>query len=276
MIFVYTQPSSLFAARIYAEGVNKVIKQGEEFKVDIFLDTEGLEINALQGEILLSKDLLTVQDIQNGNSAITFLIDTPSVLDLNNNGSTSFSGIIPGGYRNDKGYLFSLILKPKVDGRATLLLENIRVVENDENTSVENVKAKGYTITLSKEIGTSTVEIIEDRVAPELFKPIIAQDAEILDGKYFILFVTQDKGSGIDYFEVREGRWGTYVRSESPYILENQKASDVVYVKAVDKQGNERVVSIVGPAYRPWYKNPWIISLSILAVLLLGFRKRKS
>jgi len=59
------------------------------------------------------------------------------------------------------------------------------------------------------------------------------------DGKYFLVFSTQDKGSGVDHYEVREGRFGGFSEVSSPYILKYQSLDKKIFVKAIDKFGNE-------------------------------------
>ena len=91
---------------------------------------------------------------------------------------------------------------------------------------------------------------IVDKESPESFVPEIAIDTFLFDKKWFLVFTTQDKGSGIDYYEVKETRWSIiniiskWNYAESPYILKDQQLKSCIFVKAFDKAGNEKVVMI--------------------------------
>jgi len=87
------------------------------------------------------------------------------------------------------------------------------------------------------------------------------------------VFATQDKGSGIDYYEIKESRqkflkiFKKWVIAESPYVLKDRKLRSYVYIKAVDKAGNERI-AVVEPRYPiKWYENYWIWIIIILAII---------
>ena len=111
----------------------------------------------------------------------------------------------------------------------------------------------------------------EDRDLPEEFAPQIAADPAIFEGKWFLVFSTQDKGSGVDHYEIQETRQAEmknkkWVIGESPYLLKDQGLKSYIYVKAIDKSGNERIVML--PPQKPlsWYENykNWLI-------IILGF-----
>ncbi|HHE65575.1 MAG TPA: hypothetical protein ENL09_06080 [Bacteroidetes bacterium] len=94
-------------------------------------------------------------------------------------------------------------------------------------------------------------------------------DPNIYDGKYFIVFSTVDKQTGLDHYEILEitpeelekikkedggianffnklfGKWeekSSWKEGESPYLLADQSLGSVIKVKAIDKAGNERLV----------------------------------
>lgn len=271
---VFTVDSAA-ASSIYGVTSNSTVKQGDEFRIDLYLDTKGDTINVLEGSVRFSKDTLDVVDILSGNSFVTFWIDSPEKDALTTTGSTTFSGIIPGGYRTSKGYLYSIIFKAKKSGLATANLENLKVVNtslvnNVDSTKSEVVPSSEISIYVTNEIGTSTVARVVDTISPEDFKPFIGKDEEAYNGNYYLAFASQDKGVGIAYYEVKEGRFGSFARVTSPYILKNQKANDIIYINAIDKNGNSRTISLRGPNYTPLYANPWLVSISLLVLIVLG------
>lgn len=80
---------------------------------------------------------------------------------------------------------------------------------------------------------------------PKMWINKMFSDPAIFDGKYFLVFATQDKGSGISHYEVCEGGKRKCAIAESPYLLQNQKLNQKIFVKAVDKNGNEYIYDFV-------------------------------
>ena len=115
-----------------------------------------------------------------------------------------------------------------------------------------------------------TFRIMIDSTSPEDFDPQIGQDSAVLGGKYFLSFTSQDKTSGIAYYEITEisrilGNFfqkEKWVTVESPYPLNDQKLRSIIKLKAVDKAGNERIVEVVPP-----YKVSWQDVIIVLLVL---------
>ncbi|MFH1423699.1 MAG: hypothetical protein ABIG29_01985, partial [Candidatus Nealsonbacteria bacterium] len=108
-------------------------------------------------------------------------------------------------------------------------------------------------------------EIAKDTVPPEIFKIEINQDPLIFEEKYFIIFSTTDKQTGIDYYEIKE-REGDWVKTTSPYMLEDQGLRSIIRVRAVDKAGNYIVVEQL-PRNKPLpYKYFAIILVLIICV----------
>ena len=124
----------------------------------------------------------------------------------------------------------------------------------------------------------------QDTEPPEEFRPEIGQDPEIFDGKYFLVFVTQDKASGIAGYFVHETTrkkdatlidTKDWTEAESPYVLKDQKLRSYIYVKAVDKAGNERI-AMVEPRYPiRWYEIWWVWVIIIIIVAYIIWRKLK-
>ena len=110
--------------------------------------------------------------------------------------------------------------------------------------------------------------------------PEIARDPTIFDGKWFLVFATQDKGLGIDHYEIKEtryrffGSFSRWISAESPYALRDQELKSYILVKAVDKAGNERIVKINPRNPLRWYENyeNWII---IVLGLVIAYAIKK-
>ncbi len=98
-----------------------------------------------------------------------------------------------------------------------------------------------------------------DSTPPEEFQPQIAE----IEGKKYLVFVSQDKTSGIEYYEVKEGK-RDFKKAVSPYLLEDQSLKSKISVRAVDRAGNERLAEILPP-----FKIIWK-DIIILLVILIG------
>jgi hypothetical protein len=101
-----------------------------------------------------------------------------------------------------------------------------------------------------------------DTTPPEAFILEIGQDPSLFEGKYFLSFATQDKMSGIDYYEIKEGK-RDFKKATSPYLLEDQSLGKKVIVRAFDKAGNYQEAEI-----KPSYKMTWQDGLYLILILV--------
>jgi len=256
---------------------------GQEFQVDLMLDTEGQDINAVEGKAVFPRNLVELKAIYTGNSIINFWIEQPA----QKNSEINFSGVIPGGFSGVlgpywKGYrpgkIFSLIFAAKKEGSGVIEIRDTKVLLNDGKGTLAEVKISNFAYSAEAPLsGAKAGQFsIKDIDPPELFTPEIARDPNIFDGKWFLVFAAQDKVSGIDHYEALE-TWGREPDKnkwhvvESPLVLKDQSRASYIFVKATDKAGNKRIV-VVMPEFKPWYKKPivdMIIGLIGLVVLLL-------
>ena len=131
------------------------------------------------------------------------------------------------------------------------------------------VKKQNLHLSISKGEAGTFYNAVDDEL-PESFTPGIIEDSDLFEGAHTLVFTTKDKGSGVDYFEVREGVLSNYTRAESLYRLNHQALDRKIYVKAVDKMGNERIEIFYPQNWRPWHEHTWVIvSILILCILSL-------
>ncbi len=252
----------------------QAINIGQEFEVVVYLNTENEKINALSGKIIFPEQYLELVRIKNNDSVINFWIEMPS---LSQPGEVSFSGIIPGGLEDNRSKIFSLIFRAKSAGSEQVSISDFSALLNDGQGTAVNTKTVSALFNISDEVIVYQpgIEEVADFDLPESFNPLLTQIPEIADNKYLLVFLTQDKGSGISHYEVKEG-WGSFKVATSPYVLENQKLNQKIFVKAIDQAGNARVVTFIPPNYLPWYKNYQLFGIIILVIIFAYFSQRYS
>ena len=272
-------PFGARAAILYFKPDSGKYYQDETFSVQVMIDTEKDCINTVKGEIDFSKDVLEAVNFATGNSILTIWLQTPKI--DQNLGKISFIGGIPGGYcgplpgePGELDLLLKIFFKTKRDGMANLKFsEESQVLLNDSLGTPAKLTIKGAVFTILPGIPEVPKEewqeeLEKDNIPPEPFEIEIHRTPEIFEGKYFITFFTSDKQTGLDYFEVKEGK-RNWEKAESPYLLEDQDLKSIIKVKAVDKAGNERLAEYIPPkkiTWKDWL--PWLILILIVASII--------
>ena len=272
-------PQIVFAAQISFDAKTTQTQVGKNFEVILFVNTEQENLNAFEGKVTFPNALLDLKEIRDGNTIVNFWIEKPKAQD----NAIIFSGVTPGGFNGKSGLIFSAIFEAKKEGVAKFEVKDARILRNDGTGSAAVLSMIPLEVVISKEarIEIPAIQKIEDREQPELFVPEIARDESISDGEWFIAFVTQDKVSGIDHYEIKESRqkiltfFSRWRAAESPHVLKDQELRSYIFVKAVDKTGNERIVKLSPQNSLRWYENyeNWIILIVIAVVFASGAKK---
>ncbi len=250
------------------------------FYVDLILEPEGETINAVEGKVVIPQEFFQTYAVSDGNSIVNLWTEKPSI---NADGSITFSGVIPGGYLDNNGLLLSMIVKAKQSGDAKLWISEARALLNDGQGTAAKLTAPALNLKLTAATGSFEPPVL-DQYQPENFQPVIDANPNLFDGKYFLVFATQDKNSGIDYYAVYESREAKtadqigandWHKAASPYLLQDQSLASYVYVKAVDRAGNNRLVEIrpIKPTFNATLLTaPRIFAIIIIiaAVILIG------
>jgi len=285
ILFCIFLPLISKAAILYLEPDSGEYYQGDTFIVETKVDTEGECINTVEANLSFPQDILTATDFSQGNSILTLWVKSPTI--EQESGLISFAGGIPGGYcgklpgePGELDLLGKIIFQAKeVSGEqisAELeFLEGSQVLLNDGFGTPAKLTTKGAVFTVLAERleipeDEWKKELEKDNTPPELFKIEVHQEPTIFEGKYFIIFSTTDKQTGIDYYQVKEGKrdWKGIV---SPYLLEDQSLKSKILVRAVDKAGNERIVEYLPPR-KPF---PYWIVLVPIGLIIIGWIIKK-
>lgn len=260
----------VFAAEIRLDAHKSEINSGEQFLVDIVIHSEE-SLNAIEGQLIFPADKLLVKEIRDGNSVINFWVEKPR---LESSGVILFSGITPGGFSGANNNIFSVAFEAKNTGTASVVLQNTKALKNDGLGTETALSTRDATVSIKPGDSNVPKEALTDTDLPEDFNPTIESDPNIFDGKYFIVFATQDKASGIGRYEVREGEWGWFRVVESPYLLKHQSLDRKIFVKAIDKNGNERIAVLSARQQAPWYRQYTVLGI-LLVMVLVGFLLKK-
>lgn len=274
---VFVMPLVIHAATLSFD-TNKNASIGQEVLVTVKIHTLRDKINTLSGTVIIDPKQADILRTYEGNSAITLWINHLTVSKTTRGTEITFSGITPGGFQGDFT-LFSFVVKPLRAGNLAITTKDLSALKNDGLGSTVSLTANTQSMSIGSKVSTSTVGIIDTR-PPEDFTLSLSRQANAFDGNYFVSFSAQDKGTGIDHYEVAYAfLFGPSADSwkpvQSPLVLPNGAGSETIYIRAVDMAGNQRIVSIAGPSHYATIFG-WGILIVIFALCVRIFTKRRS
>lgn len=269
---IFISPTILFASEIRFYPHKLEVQTEEEFFVDIIVTNDKEPFNVIGGTIIFSDKFVSVSSVSDGNSSISFWIEKPKEIKP---GTISFSGMVPGGLDGPENHLFTIKFKAEKVGVADFVFNEVVSFLNDGLGTTMPLAQKNIQIRIKKGSNATFIQSTKDTEAPEYFTPEIVRDSGIFDGKYFLVFSTQDKDSGVDHYEVREGNFGWFKKTESPYLLKNQNLDAKIFIKAVDRARNERVVMLEAKNTPKQNKIKLFGGIILLIVFMYGIYKNK-
>ena len=229
-------------------------------------------LNAFEGELVYPTRLLAVDALQDAGSVVTVWLEYP----VADNGRIRFSGITPGGYAGADGLLFTAMFRAVEEGNGTLSVELPRAYEHSATAEPAKVVSMPARFKVSRAAST-TEAIARDTTPPQPFVPQLARSALLHDGKVVLLFFTQDKESAVAYYEICEGLFRrACARGQSPYLLQNQKANELISVRAVDMYDNARAARLSTPKATARYLGLFIFDTLGVSVFVACLLRRKS
>jgi len=273
-------PLSVYAAHVFLDIEAVSQNRQDTFYIPIRINTGGECINAVRVAVAYDPGQLSVKDVSLGDSILTLWTQHPTIVELNGEeaGRVMFEGGVPGGYcgrvEGDAG-LTNTLVKLVVSG----------VLNDDEVGSIQTtpiILEPSTTTYLNDGLGTAAsttlqgVELIvrqssstpsniwledvrSDTIAPEYFEITLVEGPSEGNEEHYIIFNTVDKQSGVDHYEVLEtdpSRFGFlsfkaeesyWIPATSPYVLRDQNLHSKILVKAIDKNGNERIIEYTPP-----------------------------
>lgn len=279
-IFYSLYPVKVEAARFYFEPQEKIIGTEKEFLVNVNIDADN-SINTISTSILFSPEV-SVVDYTDGNSIINLWVDKPNWDEENH--IFNFSGIIPGGFVGNNAKLLALKLKTiKEEGIALISFNHseTKAYLNTDEGIEDSLVLDSLELPLARGKKNFSLEISDNEI-PESFLSEIVSDPNIFENQQAVVFSTQDKASGIDKYEIYEHRplfikkiWSDlfkakWQKAESPYLLLDQKLKSYIYIKASDKKGNERIITISPRFPLRWYEDCSIYGIILIIIIIIS------
>jgi hypothetical protein len=294
--------SSAEAATLYIDPPKPTLNRGDAVTLAVRLDTDeaaGECVNAIDG-VITYNNAITPVDISLGQSILPVWVEEPTI--DKEKRTITFAGGIPNGYcgriegdpRLTNTVVELIFRAPGLTvgggdtdpiGRVEFAPES-KAYLNDGFGTEATLTTLGAELTLNKTVGTEIVdewrdEINNDEIPPEEFTISLERDETAFDQKYYIVFNTTDKQSGISHYEVieeapKEAKLFTFgaatapwIEARSPYVLDDQSLRSTIRVRAIDKAGNEYIATLQ-PQHVAGSFN-WLYILAFAGVALLFF-----
>jgi len=307
------------AAALYLDPAGGLLHRGDAVTVAVRLDVDELTgecVNAVDGVLNYTSNIDAV-DVSIGNSIFPLWIEFPVI---NQELKTiTFAGGIPNGYCGRlpgdprlSNIIAEIIFRSPgftIGGSSELLAsvqfsEESSVYLNDGQGTRVAPATYGATFELDTRAGSKISDswqeaIRADNVPPSEFSIFLHQDETAFSQKYYIVFNSSDKQTGIDRYLVMEEplsqlgmfEWGRadapWIEARSPYVLRDQSLNSIIRVKAIDKAGNEYVATLIpDESMRTYSDNQMftyvisatfgIIFLLLLVTIGVFIRRRRS
>ncbi len=241
-------PAVACAATLYFDPQDRTVGTETSFKVAALIDAP-TPVNAFDITLRIPRGL-TLLGTEDGSSIIGYWVEAPRFDERAR--TLHFAGIVPGGYAGSGARLLTLILKAEQEGPLRLSIDTAStVLRNDGAATPDPLSA--HSLTLRAEPGRENVEnAIPDTDPPLPFVPVVMSDPLVADGAPYLVFATQDGGSGVARYEVAEspGRApdpSAWAQAESPYPLRDASLTSWIAVRAIDGAGNVRTALLPPP-----------------------------
>lgn len=276
-VLFFLLPASVSAATLSLRATPVRVGVGDTVLVSLLLDS-AIPTNAFSGALQYPAAMLEPVAISDGGSIISLWIAHPAVPAPGV--PVTFAGVTPGGFSGNNGSLFSVLFRAKAAGTAKVSLGDVEVLRNDGAGGNEPVSVRSLTLSIDAKSSGGYVEPA-DRTPPEPFTAYLGTDSQLFNGKDYLMFMAVDKGSGVDHYAVAESRLPSFLFSlfppswhtttSSPYVLADQKLTSTIYVKAVDRAGNERL-SVFPPQHLFTAYEKWALLVILMGVAFLWQR----
>ena len=222
---------------------------GEQFYVDVNLDTEGKTVNGVEGTISFSNDNIYFIRAEEGKSMVNLWVEKPNLKD----NKIIFSGIMSNGFSgvidpfNPKvrlpGLIIRLVFEAKKAGDFNIGTSNSDSTLNDGLGTIDNISDSNINLSVSN-TDNKYIYNTKNDISPEL-SVYVTKNSDLYNNKYVLVFEAKDHQTGIKDVMVKEGnrKWKV---ATSPYLLEDQTRHSIITVQATNYSDSSMVLSIEG------------------------------
>ena len=265
------------AASLYIDPAFPTLNMGDSVTLAVRLDTDEEAdecVNAVDGVLTYSENLSPV-DVSIGDSIFSMWVEQPKI--DKEKRTITFAGGIPNGYCGRvpgdprlTNTIVQLIFSwpgftiggpsGPTTGTVEFLPETAAYLNDGFGTKAE-LALYGTSVELGDSPGSQLQDpwreaVVTDTIGPAPFG-IVIEKIPAETGKYYAIFNTTDKQTGIDQYQIIEEPldnrfsfdWGRadapWVTTRSPHLLNDQSLNSVIRVKAIDKAGNEYIATLV-------------------------------
>lgn len=280
------------AAELHMKTNIPSVHVGDTFTVGVSLDTQKENINALDGALTFSSNL-KLSGIRLAGSLVPLWIVSPVEKVL---GTVNFAGILPGGYKSPvlqktssqaQDNVFTLVFTALSSGVARVAFTpRTAAYLNDGKGTYTQLATPMLTFPIGTAISVKQKpDVLRDTAPPEPFTPVITSGTPFGYTGNVLIFVAQDKKSDILRYEiarsyVRNPNFAdlTWQEAKSPYKLLISDSDKYMFVRAIDKAHNMRVITVppqhlsMTALLHRWFV--WIFIIFTIGVILFFTIKR--
>src|SRR3972149_10186529 len=121
--------AKILAATMYLSAPAEYVTIGDKFNIEVRIDSEGTAVNASDGTIKFSKDILEVTEVDRSKSAFTFWLEDPSY--SNETGVIRFFGVNITGGNGKSLEVMKISFRVRGTGSANVIVEKASVAASD-------------------------------------------------------------------------------------------------------------------------------------------------
>lgn len=272
------------AALLRFSADQELLKHSAKAIVTLSLDSLGEKINALSGEIVILSGQARFSEIRDGDSIISAWIERPEI----NDNKIIFAGIIPGGFSGmysadskmpQPGLLMKIGIESDAPQEVVLGVRNLQAYSGEGDTAAISAEPEKFSILFSSSTSEAGLGLAEDASDPFFTHAAVTQLHNETKG-WFAIFSAEDRESGIDYFEIQETYnsvpdASAWQKAASPHKLSDQHRRHAIFIKAVDRSGNEKIIKIEPVSLNPYEQWAWAMAFVLIVLIALVIVKRR-
>ena len=261
--------NKIFAANLILTPSKESVGIGEQFYVDLSLESEDQSINAISGSISFSSEYVSFVRAEEGKSMVNLWVEKPKI----KGNIITFAGVISNGFdgvidpfdpsHKLPGLIIRLVFEASKSGQVDFSTLPFSLNLNDGlGTAIEIPSVHN---SLKVENFTRKIKYKSDKNGTPELEAYVIQDPNIFNNKHALIFKATDKETGIKSVMIKEGR-RDWKEIESPYLLLDQSRHSNITLQATSFSGAGVSINIDKVPY-DW--NSLIIIL-ITAIMIIG------